>query len=144
MTSRPGIKRSGQVSPPTSTSSAQLPPFMHQLTPESLISASCIPLSSGFTVHFAVLSAVHASQSHLDIDLGRRRVFESNVGKQIEDSLLTHSQIAKDRSALWVFCIDKVSSGAGPDDFLARLQSTEFTGLTSTFRPMHLYQLPYT
>ncbi|KAL5508598.1 hypothetical protein ACEPAH_6217 [Sanghuangporus vaninii] len=143
MSSRPSVKRAGQTSPPAFTSSAQLPPLMRQLTPESKISASCISLSSGFVVHYAVLSVVHASQSHLDIDLARRRIYENNSGKRIEDSLLTYSQITKDGATLWVFFVDQNSSGTEATDFLLRLQSLEFTGLTIKSHDKFSYQELY-
>ncbi|EJD00806.1 uncharacterized protein FOMMEDRAFT_169058 [Fomitiporia mediterranea MF3/22] len=108
MTNRAAPKRPGLTSPPVSTTSSTQPPSsVQQLTPDSKLSASCISLSPGFSVHFAVFSAQNAAQSHLDVDLARRKVHESNSGRPIYNCLLTHPHLAKDEATLWVFTIDQ-------------------------------------
>ena len=109
MTSKPGIKRAGPASSSLDLSSASAHRFS-PLTPESHISAFCIGLSPGFTIHYSAFKSGTPSQSHLDIDTVRRKVHELNAGKPVEDSFLTYSQVNKAESAIWIFYIDNSSS----------------------------------
>lgn len=128
MTSRTSAKRVGPASPllPTTSGPTQPPSSLLQVSPESPISASCIPLPPGFIIHFTVFSA----QTHVDIDIARRRFHENYSRNAVEDSLLTYSQVTKDESTLWAFCIGE-DSGGGSDTKspFTRLQNLELHGL---------------
>lgn len=128
MTSKPGVKRAGSspTTPTVSTTSA------HRFSPlrlESEISASRIGLFPGYCIHYAVFNALNHPQSHLDIDVARRKLHEINIGKPVEESFLTYSQIGRAESALWVFCIEQGSFGTKETNIPYRLIDLELNNL---------------
>ncbi|KAI5119634.1 hypothetical protein M0805_007897 [Coniferiporia weirii] len=134
MTSRANIKRApcGQASPSVLTSS--FPSTVQHISLESHILVSFIVLPENFSIVFARFTPSHSLQSHQDIDLARRQVFESNSGRALEDSFLTYSQISKDAQALWVFGIHSDTGGCDRrnSSIAERLQALDLHGLTRT------------
>lgn len=106
-----------------------------QLPPQSSSSISCIPLPKGYSVRFSQYSAPSSYNGHLVIDSARRSIFRSNIGKTLENSLLTYSQILDTSSTLWIYSIESPSeiSRGSSDLLLDDSHELDLSNLTSVF-----------
>ncbi|THH08030.1 hypothetical protein EW145_g2984 [Phellinidium pouzarii] len=137
MTYRTSIKRADQASPspsPSPSPSSSTPSTTQQLTSDSQILVSSITLPLNFSIAFACFTPLQSSQNHQDVDLARRKIFESNSSRAVEASLLTYSQISKDDIVLWVFAVDPEPTEDDEAELTnaARLRALDLQGLTMT------------
>lgn len=131
----PGVRSASYNRPPDSSSSTSDEQVPHTFSsPEDILGSipsfvSSLPFPENYLISYACFSSISDEDLCDNLDNARLLLLESNIGKNLEDSLLPYVSLKRGQESLWIFSIASPSN----DVHLNQPASLKFNGLEGMF-----------